>query len=306
MGLGHENATGTGGTVFVFPGQSPQLMSAALELLDSAGAFTRQMRLCDAAFGEFVGGSLIEAIRGGAGALTSDRADLGPPVSFAVTVALAAHWRARGIHADAVLGHSRGEVAAAYVGGALSLPDAVKVVLLCGRAVGAIAGSGAMVSIQRPSGWVFELIEPWRRSIAVAARNGPRSTVVTGTAAAIDELMTVCEREDVPATRLPVDHASHSADVDELREMLRESLSGLRPRPGRIPFISSVTGAAVDASILDGDYWFANLRQPVLFEEAVRWAYARGYRTFVECSPHPMLVEDIRGSLQGCADDAAE
>ncbi|OBI94397.1 hypothetical protein A5660_12180 [Mycobacterium alsense] len=299
MGLGPENATVTGETVFVFPGQGPQLMSGALELLDSAGAFTRQMRLCDAAFAEFVHGSLIEAIRGGAGALTLNRADVGLPVSFAVTVSLAAHWRARGIHADAVLGHSRGEAAAAYVGGALSLPDAAKVVTLCGRAIGAIAGSGAMVSIPRPSGWVFELIEPWRRSIAVAARNGPRSTVVTGTAAAIDELMTVCEREDVPATRLPVDHASHSADVDELREMLRESLSGLRPRRGEIPFISSVTGAGLDASILDGDYWFANLRQPVLFEEAVRWAYARGYRTFVECSPHPVLVEDIRGITQG-------
>lgn len=303
MGVEPEKAIGTGGTVFVFPGYGDQLIRGALELLDSAREFTRQMRLCDAAFAEFVDGSIIQAIRGGSGSPRLDRADVGPPALFAVTVSLAAHWRARGIHADAVLGHSRGEAAAAYVSGALSLPDAAKVVTLCSRAIGAIAKSGGMVSIPRPSGWVLELIEPWRRSIAVAARNGPCSTVVTGTAAAIDELMVVCEREDVSATRLAVEGASHFADRDELREMLREPLSGLRPRTGGLPFISSVTGAGLDGSILDGDYWLANLRQPALFEEAVRWAYDRGYRTFIECSPHPVLAEDMRGSLQGCADD---
>ena len=95
-----------------------------------------------------------------------------------------------------------------------------------------------------------------------------RSTVVTGTAAALDELMVVCERDEVPATRIPVDYASHSADVEELRETLRESLSGLQPRTGEIAFISAVTGAGLDTTILDGEYWFANLRQPVLFEQA--------------------------------------
>ena len=115
--------------------------------------------------------------------------------------------------------------------------------------------------------------------------------------------MAVCERDDVPATRIPVDYASHSADVEALRETLRESLSGLQPRTGDIAFISAVTGAGLDTSILDGDYWFANLRQPVLFEQAVRWSYEHGYRTFIESSPHPVLTVGIQESLEDYGDD---
>ena len=84
--------------------------------------------------------------------------------------------------------------------------------------------------------------------------------------------MAGCERAEVTIHRgAPVDFASHSAHVEELRDPLREVLSGLQPRSSEITFISTVTGAALDTSILDVDYWFANLRQPVLFEQAVRW-----------------------------------
>ena len=91
--------------------------------------------------------------------------------------------------------------------------------------------------------------------------------------------------------------------MEELRETLRESLSGLQPRTGEIAFISAVTGAGLDTKILDGDYWFANLRQPVLFEQAVRWSYEHGYRTFVESSPHPVLIAGIQESLEDYGDD---
>ena len=275
----------------------------AVELLDSAPAFADQMRRCDAAFAEFVDWSLLEAVRGGVGSPSLDRVDVVQPVLFAVMVSLAAQWRALGIHPDAVLGHSQGEIAAAYVAGALSLRDAAKVVTLRSKAISAIAGTGGMVSIPRSVERVCALIEPWGESISVAAQNGPSSTVVTGNAAALDELMAVCERDDVPATRIPVDYASHSAQVEELRETLRESLSGLQPRTGDIAFISAVTGAGLDTSILDGDYWFANLRQPVLFEQAVRWAYEHGYRTFIESSPHPVLTVGIQESLEDYGDD---
>jgi acyl transferase domain-containing protein len=296
-------AAATGGTVFVFPGQGSQWTGMAVELLDSAPAFADQMRLCDAAFAEFVDWSLLEAVRGGVGCGPLDRVDVVQPVLFAVMVSLAAQWEALGIHPDAVLGHSQGEIAAAYVAGALSLRDAAKVVTLRSKAISAIAGTGGMVSIPRPVERVLALIEPWRQSISVAAQNGPSSIVVTGNAAALDELMVVCERVDVPATRIPVDYASHSTQVETLRETLRESLSGLQPRTGDIAFISGVTGAGLDTSILDGDYWFANLRQPVLFEQAVRWAYEHGYRTFIESSPHPVLTVGIQELLEDLGDD---
>ena len=294
-----RNHVGTAGrTVFVFPDQGSQWTGMAVELLDSAQAFADQMRLCDVAFAEFLDWSLLKEVRGGVGSGSPDRVDVVQPVLFAVMVSLAAQWRALGVHPDAVLGYSQGEIAAAYVAGALSLRDAAKVVTLRSKAISAIAGTGGMVSIPRPDERVHALIKPWGHSISIAAQNGPSSTVVTGHAAALDELMAVCKREELPATRIPVDYASHSADMEALREALRGSLSGLQPRTGEIAFVSAVTGAGVDTQILDGEYWFANLRQPVLFEQAVRWSYEHGYRTFVESSPHPVLTAAIQESLE--------
>ena len=113
-------ADATGGTVFVFPGQGSQPKGMAVELPDTAPAFADQMRLCDAAFAEFVDWSLLAAVLGGVGSPRLDRVDVVQPVLFAVMVSLAAQQRAQGIEPDAVLGHSEGEIAAAYVAGALS------------------------------------------------------------------------------------------------------------------------------------------------------------------------------------------
>ncbi|HZN84003.1 MAG TPA: type I polyketide synthase, partial [Mycobacterium sp.] len=117
-------AAATGGTVFVFPGQGSQWAGMAVELLDSAPVFADQMQLCVAAFAEFVDWSLLEALRGEIGSPSLDRVDVVQPVLFAVMVSLAAQWRALGIQPDAVIGHSQGEIAAAYVAGALSLREA--------------------------------------------------------------------------------------------------------------------------------------------------------------------------------------
>ncbi|MEO3758126.1 acyltransferase domain-containing protein [Mycobacterium sp. B14F4] len=126
--------------------------------------------------------------------------------------------------------------------------------------------------------------------------NGPSSTAVSGETAALGKLMDGLEREAVPAERIPVDFALHTADVEAVRETVRASLRSLQPRTGEIAVISSVTGAELDGSILDGEYWYANLRQKVLFEQAVRWAHVRGYHAFIECTPHPVLASCIQES----------
>ena len=296
-------AAATGRTVFVFPGQGSQWLGMAVELLDSAPAFANQMRLCDAAFAEFVDWSLLKVVRGGAGSGDLDQVDVVQPVLFAVMVSLAAQWQALGVHPDAVLGHSQGEIAAAYVAGALSLRDAAKVVTLRSKAIRAIAGTGGMVSISLPAERVHKLIAPWAQSISIAAHNGPSSTVVTGDAAALDELMAVCERDEVAVTRIPVDYASHSTRWRRCGRQCASRFVDCGHEPATIEFISAVTGAVLDTEILDRDYWFANLRQPVLFEQAIQWAYDHGYRTFVESSPHPVLIAGIQESLENHGDE---
>lgn len=284
-------------TVLVFPGHGAGWAGRAGGLLDTAPAFAAQMQLCDAVFAEFVDWSLLEVVRASPGAPSMERVDVAEPVLFAVMVSLAAQWRELGIRPDAVLGYSQGEIAAACVAGALTLRDAATVVALRSKAVRALAGIGGMVSIGQSIDRVFALIEPWSDVVSVAAADGPFATTVTGANQALQELMLRCEQDGVPVTRIPVGYAAHSAQVEALRETLRDSLAALVPRAAEITFISSVTGAGLDTAVLDGDYWFANLRQPVLFEEAVRWAYEHGYRTYLESSPHPVLTGVIEQSL---------
>ena len=286
-----------GGIVFVFPGQAWHWTQTAIERFFEASHFADEMHRCDEAFTEFLDWSLLEFLRGGIGSVRADRIDIMQPVLFSVMASVAAYARSQGIVPDAVLGHSQGEIAAAYVAGAFSLRDAAKVVTSLSTALSTISGIGGMVSIPLPLHRVCALIEPWGESLCVAAQNGPASMVVTGDAAALDDFVTGCERDRVPVVRIPVEYAAHSTQVETMRESLREGLSDLKPRNGDIAFVSGVTGAALDTSILDGDYWFANLRQPVLFEQAVRWSYEHGCRTFLEASPLPVLTEGIRDSL---------
>ncbi len=290
-------------TVFVFPGQGSQWWGMATELMATSAAFAEQMRACDAAFAEFVDWSLLDVVLGVADPSVLERVDIVQPVLFAVMVSLAAQWRALGVHPDAVIGHSQGEIAAAYVAGTLTLADAARVVTLRSKAIRAIAGSGAMMSIASSVDAVTRLIEPWGDRIAVAAENGPFYTVVSGSSDALTELMAICERDELRANRIPVDYASHSSHVDGLQAGLHDALAGVQSRSVDVEFISTVTGEPMDTAQLSGEYWFTNLRQTVRFTDAVRTAHRLGYRAFVECSAHPVLTAGIADSLDDLGDD---
>ncbi|MCP2256255.1 Acyl transferase domain-containing protein, partial [Prauserella aidingensis] len=99
-----------------------------------------------------------------------------------------------------------------------------------------------------------------------------------------------CEADDVRAKRVPVDYASHSSQVDDLREELLDVLAPVTPRAGEVPVYSTVTGRVEDGSAMGAEYWFDNLRNPVEFADAVERLRADGFGTFVECSPHPVLT----------------
>ena len=134
--------------VFVFPGQGAQWEGMARELLDAAPAFAESLRACGRALAEHVDWSLEDVLRGAPGAPSLERVDVVQPVLFAVMVSLAALWRSYGVEPSAVVGHSQGEIAAAYVAGGLSLPDAARIVCLRSRAVAdLLAGHGGMGSV---------------------------------------------------------------------------------------------------------------------------------------------------------------
>ncbi|WP_157573945.1 type I polyketide synthase, partial [Nocardia jejuensis] len=292
-------------TALVFPGQGSQWVGMGRELLRSSPVFAEHMGAVDEALSALVDWSLLELMSGAVADFDLERADVVQPVLFAVMTSLARLWEWVGVRPDVVIGHSQGEIAAAYVAGALSLPDAVRVVVGRSRAITAIAGSGAMVSLAVPAAEVRELIAEWGSSLSIAAVNGPAATVVSGDVRAAVELLARCEHDGVWARRIPVDYASHSEQVLPLRESVLEALSGIAPRtvpPGGPVFVSTVTGQVMDTVGLTARYWFTNLRQTVRFEEAVAAAFEAGCRVFVESSPHPVLTGSIGDTLDARSD----
>ncbi|WP_373188772.1 beta-ketoacyl synthase N-terminal-like domain-containing protein, partial [Mycobacterium marinum] len=284
-------------TVMVFPGQGSQWPGMGRELLAASPVFAEHMRLCAEALGEFVDWSLLDVVNGVAGAPTLDRVDVVQPVLWAMMVSLAQLWRSVGVVPDAVIGHSQGEIAAACVAGALSLRDGAAVVALRSRALVDLAGTGGMVAIACGVERVRELLADYGDRLSLAAVNGVAAVVVSGEAEALRGLTGRCEAAGMRARRVEVDYASHSAQVESIGSSLVAALAGVRPRSSDIEFVSTVTGASVDGASLDADYWYRNIRQTVRFDRAVRYCHEQGCRTFVEASPHPVLLGGIEESL---------
>ncbi|MEW1547806.1 SDR family NAD(P)-dependent oxidoreductase [Streptomyces tsukubensis] len=277
-------------TVFVFPGQGSQWPGMAVDLLASSPVFAERMEACERALSPHAEWSLTDVLRGAPDAPGLDRVDVVQPVLFAVMVSLAALWRAHGVEPDAVIGHSQGEIAAACVAGALSLEDAAKVVALRSRALLELSGTGGMATLALCAEDAGELAGHWEGRLSVAARNSPGSTVVSGDAQALAELLSLCEERGVWARRIAVDYASHSPHVDRLRERLSAELSDIRPRQGLVPFCSTVTGGIIETGGLDASYWFRNLRRPVRFAPALESLLRDEHTALVEISPHPVLA----------------
>uniref|UniRef100_UPI00210E16E6 type I polyketide synthase n=1 Tax=Streptomyces odontomachi TaxID=2944940 RepID=UPI00210E16E6 len=296
-----------GPTVFVFPGQGTQWDGMARELLEHAPVFRAALEECAVALAEYTDWSLLDVLHGRAGAPGLDAVDVVQPTLFAVMVSLARLWESVGVRPDAVVGHSQGEIAAAHIAGALSLADAARVVCLRSQAITALAGRGGMASLAVPADRAKDLIAPWDGRLAVAAVNGSSATVVAGDAEAVGELVAAHAADDtVRIRRIQVDYASHSPQVEAIRDRLLCELAPITPRTGSIPFYSAVTGDVLDTAALDAAYWYTNLRRPVRFDRAVRALRAAGHGTFVESSPHGVLTFALNETLEDTAvQDAA-
>ncbi len=300
-GRARENAK----AALLFPGQGSQWQGMALELLESSPAFAHSMGECEAALAPHLDFELSDVLQGAAGAPALDRVEVVQPALFAVLVSLARLWQACGLQPAAVAGHSQGEIAAAHIAGGLSLDDAARLAAVRARLLGKIAGKGGMVSLIVARERVEPLLAPWDGELSIAAYNGPSSTIVSGASEALEQLLAHCEQEGVRARAVAVDYASHSDHVEGLREEILEAFADLAPRSGSIPFHSTVTGGPLDTAELDAEYWYRNLRQPVLFEQVCRGLIESGHRALIEVSPHPVFPLAVGETIEQLGDGAS-
>ena len=286
-----------GKTVFVFPGQGSQWVGMAGELMAASPVFRAAIHACADALAPYVDWSLLDVLNASPQASPLDRVDVVQPSLFAVMVSLAELWRSYGIHPDAVVGHSQGEIAAAYVAGALSLHDAARITALRSKALTTIAGTGTMASIPLPAADVAVRLATHGGDLSIAAINGPTATVITGATHAVHELIEACSAEGIRARAIPVDYASHSPHIEAIRDQLLTELSEITPRPCETVFHSTVTATSLDTTTLTAEYWYENLRRPVRYQEAIHALHRNGHRLFLETSAHPVLTIPTQETL---------
>lgn len=283
---------------FVFPGQGAQWWAMGRELLEREPVFRGTLELCDQLMRKCVGWSLLRELAAAEDKSRLNETDICQPAVFALQVALAALWRSWGIEPDAVVGHSMGEVAATHVAGALSLEDAVRVIVHRSRLLKTLTGRGMMAAVGLSAEQAQEALVGYEDRLSIASINGPTSAVLSGDPAALQEVLAALQHQGIFCRLLRVDNAGHSPQIDDLRDGLVQSLEDLQPQPGAVPVYSTVTGQASKGVFFDAAYWGRNLREPVLFSAAVHQLVESGHVIFLELSPHPILSEAISENLR--------
>lgn len=278
---------------FVFPGQGGQWAGMGRDLLDTQPAFRAAIEACDAALPADVEWSIAHILR------TTDDAtfdgfgiSVTQPTLLAVEIALAALWQASGIAPSAAVGHSMGEIGAAYVGGVIGLDDAMSAICRRSALMQTVAGRGAMAVAELSDVDANERCAGVDGMLGVAVVNGSRSCVVSGDAGSVDDFVAGCERDGVFARRINVDVASHSEHMEPLVGDLVDALVGVTPTAERMMMFSSVDGGR-RTDPWDGTYWGRNLRHPVRFGDAIEAMVDEGIGAFIEVGPHPTLVMSI-------------
>ncbi|MEV6196135.1 type I polyketide synthase [Streptomyces sp. NPDC051920] len=287
-----------GKTVFVFPGQGAQWIAMGRELMRTSPVFAAELHACAKALEPWISWSLIDTVCGGPDSADLEDIDVVQPVLFAVMVALAQVWRSLGVSPDVVIGHSQGEIAAAYVAGALTLQDAAKIVALRSRLLATVTGQGSMAGILLPEERVHALLAGQESRIGIAAVNGPASTTVSGESEAVEKLVAACQAEGARARLIKSSVPGHSPLMDRFDGRLQQELGTVTPSATPVAIYSTVTGDLIDPLELDTGYWYRNLRRPVQFAAAMgRLLRAEPDSAVVELSPHPLLVMTVQEML---------
>ena len=301
MGDGPTPGSDQPGLVFVFSGQGPRFWPFVHDRLNQSDAFRETLKRCDQVLKDLGGWSLLEELARPAESSQLTQTQFAQPALCSIQIALSEFWRSCGAVPTAVVGHSMGEVPAAYVAGALSLEDALRVIFHRGRLIQTVCGTGKMAFVEMTSEDLDQELSACP-GVTIAAVNSPGNTIVSGDSAQIDALLAALSERGVFCKVLEsVDFASHSPQMERIQPAMESALKDtIRPRESSLAFYSTVSASKLPGAELGAAYWARNIREPVRFADTIQSLAADMPGVFLEIAPHPAMS----GSVTRCLEDA--
>jgi acyl transferase domain-containing protein len=282
---------------FVFPGQGWQWVGMGKGLAQRFPVFAEAVRQCQDTIAPWVKTQLLEIDHDDAGRAALEDVNTVQPMLFTFQVAMARLWMSFGITPHAVIGHSMGEVAAAHIAGALTLEDAARIICERSQLAQRLNGRGAMLMVDAAKDQIVQVLGAHVEKIDFAAFNGPRSTVLSGPSDAIAQAAQLIEAQQIFSRQVKVRFASHSREIDTIRDDLFAALAPLKPTPFGIEFYSTARAKfgrrREDGAALTAEYWWENMRNPVQFLEGVTALVKHRHDTMIEMSAHPILLSAV-------------
>ncbi len=283
--------------VFVYTGQGAQWWAMGQELIRREPVFRKVLEDIDSHLKPLAGWSLIEEMTRDEASSQINRTNIAQPAIFGLQVALSELWKSWGIQPAKVVGHSVGEVAAAYVAGAYTLEDAVKIIYHRSRLQDMTGGKGRMVAVGLSQAEARKAVAGREDQVQVAVINSPGMVTLAGDTAPLEEIVAGLEEQGKFVRWLRIDYAFHTHQMEPIREELLEVLKDIQPRATTIPYLSTVTGGVCEGTKLDAEYWWKNVREAVLFAPAIANLIRSGEDSFLEVGPHPALQNPIMECL---------
>ncbi|KAJ5185393.1 Acyl transferase/acyl hydrolase/lysophospholipase [Penicillium cf. griseofulvum] len=295
---------------FVFTGQGAQWHGMGKELLSTYPVFQRTMKEVDSCL-KSLGATfsiIDELLLTDPSASSISAAYMSQPACTAVQLALVDLLSSWGIRPKAVVGHSSGEIAAAYAAGILSLDECVRVAYSRGVAANLVANDksikGGMLAVGAGASDIQQILNVMRGNKAViACVNSESSVTLSGDADVIADLQIALDKEGIFTRRLQVEVAYHSHHMKTVSHEYRCLLGKIAPRDSEVPFYSTVYGKLVPGSALDGNYWVDNLVSRVEFVEGLKNLVTdeqanAPINTLIEIGPHPALQTPVKEIAQ--------